>query len=71
MQTDRSEDRLKTARGRGVPIPVLITFRALLLMRPLGLDRSAYGLATSESTELWAWPSNLCIEPLQKLLYQI
>jgi len=36
-----------------------------------GLDRSAYGLATSVSTQLWAWPSNLCIEPLQKLLYQI
>jgi len=35
------------------------------------LDRSAYGLATSVFTQLWAWPSNLCIEPLQKLLYQI
>jgi len=36
-----------------------------------GLDHSAYGLATSVSTQLWAWPSNLCIEPFQKLLYQI
>jgi len=36
-----------------------------------GLDRSAYGLTTSVSMQLWAWPSNLCIEPLQKLLYQI
>jgi len=30
-----------------------------------GLDRSAYGLATSVSTQLWAWPNvnyaNLCI----------
>jgi len=36
-----------------------------------GLDCSAYGLATSVFTQLWAWPSNLCIESLQKLLYQI
>jgi len=36
-----------------------------------GLDRSAYGLATSASTQLWAWPSNLCIESLQKLLCPI
>jgi len=32
---------------------------------------SAYGLATSVSTQLWAWPSNLCIELLQKLRNQI
>jgi len=63
--------RLKTARGRGAPIPVLITFRCLRLMRPLSLNRSAYGLATSVSMQLWAWPRNLCIEPRQKLLYQI
>jgi len=36
-----------------------------------GLDHSAYGLATSVSTQLWAWPSNICIEPVQKLLFQI
>jgi len=40
------------------------------------LDRTANGLATSVSTQLWAWPNvnyanyNICIEPLQKLLYQ-
>jgi len=73
-QTSRERERagwrgveriLKTARGRERQ------FRCLRLMRPLGLDRSAFGLATSVSTQLWAWHSNLCIEPLQKLLYQI
>jgi len=34
-------DQLKSARVRGAPIPVLITFRCLRLMRPLGL-RSRY-----------------------------
>jgi len=34
-------------------------------------DLSACGLATSLSTQLWAWPSNLCIESRQKLFYQI
>jgi len=51
VQTDRQKDRqtisrghakelanrLKTARGRGSPIPVFITFWCLRLMRPLGL----------------------------------
>jgi len=39
------------------------------------LNRLAYGLATSVYTQLWAWPNahyaDLCVEPLQKLLYQI
>jgi len=61
-------DQLKTARGRGAPIPVLTPDAA---SRPAASDRSAYGLATSVFTQLWAWSSNLCIEPLQKLLYQI
>jgi len=38
-------------------------------------DLSAFRLATSVSTHLWAWPNvnytNVCIEPFQKLLYQI
>jgi len=51
-QKYKQTDRLKTARGRRAPIPVVITFRCLRLMRPLGLDRSAYGLATSVSTQL-------------------
>jgi len=43
-------------------IPVLTPDAA---SRPLGLDRSSYGLATSVSTQLWAWSSNLCIEPFK------
>jgi len=43
MQTDRSTDKLKTARERGAPIPVLITFRCLRLMRPLDLRPRSLG----------------------------
>jgi len=81
VQTDRQKDRqtisrgyakemanrLKTARGRGSPIPVLITFQCLRLMRPLGLRPRSLGLRPRYHCvhgEDWALPSNLCIEPL-------
>jgi len=35
-QKYRQTDRLKTARGRGAPIPVLITFRCLRLIQCSG-----------------------------------
>jgi len=56
---------LKAARGQGAPIPVHTQLRP----RPLGLQPRYLRV------HAWAWPNvnyaNLCIEPLQKLLYQI
>jgi len=52
--TYKQTDRLKTARGRGAPIPVLITFRCLRLMRPLGLRPRSLGL----------WPRYLCVHAI-------
>jgi len=42
--TDMDADTLKTAREREAPIPVLITFRCVRLMRPLGLWPRSLGL---------------------------
>jgi len=66
MQTDRSTKNRQgagSAKSSAYYNPGLTPDAA---SRP-----AAYGLATSVSTQLWAWPSNLCIEPLQKLFYQI